>query len=116
MASVNIEVHDKKNGLYLIKADDLFLKETFSQIKPSYRPGESSTSFKLGNLDKDKTKINSINNSILGDNYLGALNINWGLSHAYTLGTNPFGYELQFQEPGAANSGGRQIPESLAGR
>ncbi|SFZ91503.1 protein of unknown function [Flaviramulus basaltis] len=62
MASLKIEAQDKEKGLYLIKVDDLFLKETFSQIKnPSY-PGQSPTDFKLGNLDKDKTKINSIKN------------------------------------------------------
>ena len=60
MASLKIEAHDVKEGLYLIKADDLFLKETFIQIKPSSRPGNSPTAFKLGNLDKGKTKINSI--------------------------------------------------------
>ncbi|WP_242132434.1 zinc-dependent metalloprotease [Aestuariivivens marinum] len=62
MASVKVEAHDTNNGLYLIKANDLFLKETFSRIKPPSRPGASPMSFKIGNLDKDKTKINSINN------------------------------------------------------
>ena len=33
MASLKVEAHDKKEGLYLIKVDNLFLKETFSQIK-----------------------------------------------------------------------------------
>ena len=60
MASLKIEAHDKERGLYLIKADDLFLKETFIQIKPSARPGTSPTAFKLGGLDKGKTKINDI--------------------------------------------------------
>lgn len=62
MASLKIEAQDDKDGLYLIKADDLFLKETFSQIKPASRPGTSPTAFKLGGLDKDKTKINNIKN------------------------------------------------------
>ena len=62
MASVKIEAHDKEKGLYLIDADGLFLKETFSQIKPANRPGTSPMAFTLGNLDKDKTKINSLNN------------------------------------------------------
>jgi len=60
MASLKIEARDDKEGLYLIKADDLFLKETFLQIKPSSRPGTSPTAFKLGALDKGKTKMNSI--------------------------------------------------------
>ena len=62
MASIKIEASDKEKGLYLIKADDLFLKETFSQIKPPRFPGASPTGFTLGNLDKSKTKVNSIRN------------------------------------------------------
>ena len=62
MASLKIEAHDKKNGLYLIKADGLFLKETFSQVKPPRFPGQRPTAFTLGNLDKNKTKINAIRN------------------------------------------------------
>ena len=62
MASVKIEARDDKAGLYLIKADGLFLKETFLQIKPSSRPGASPTAFKLGGLDKGKTKITSVKN------------------------------------------------------
>lgn len=62
MASIKIEAHDKDKGLYLIKADGLFLKETFSQIKPASRPGGSPFAFKLGNLDKNKTKIKEVRN------------------------------------------------------
>lgn len=62
MASLKIEAKDHKKGLYLIKADDLFLKETFTQIKPSSRPGGSPMAFRLGSLNKGKTKINSIKN------------------------------------------------------
>ena len=62
MATVKIEAHDKKEGLYLIKADGLFLKETFTQVKPPRFPGSNPFAFTLGNLDKTKTKINSIKN------------------------------------------------------
>lgn len=62
MASVKIEASDDKKGLYLIKADGLFLKETLSQVKPPKFPKQSPTSFSLGNLDKTKTKINAIRN------------------------------------------------------
>lgn len=62
IASITIAAQDKDKGLYLIKADDLFLGETLAQIKrPSY-PGQSPTAFKLGSLNKEKTKINSIKN------------------------------------------------------
>lgn len=62
MASIKIEASDKKEGLFLIKADDLFLSETLLQIKGPSAPGESPLSFKLGSLSKDKTKIKSIRN------------------------------------------------------
>ena len=62
MASLKIEAHDKKQGLYLIKADGLFLKETFSQVKPPRFPGSSPTAFTLGKLDNNKSKIASLNN------------------------------------------------------
>ncbi|PKQ44625.1 hypothetical protein CSW08_12265 [Confluentibacter flavum] len=62
IASIKIEAHDKKEGAYLIKADDLFLSEVLSQIKNPSLPGESPTAFKLGNLDKSKTKIKNIKN------------------------------------------------------
>jgi uncharacterized protein DUF4953/uncharacterized protein DUF5117 len=62
MASIKVEAFDKDKGLYLIKADNLFLKETFAQIKPPKFPGSSPTAFTLGSLNKDKTKINAINN------------------------------------------------------
>lgn len=62
LASFKIEATDKENGLYLIKADDLFLKETLTQVKPPNFPGRRPTDFSLGNLDKGKTKINEIRN------------------------------------------------------
>ncbi len=62
LLSLNIEAQDQKKGLFLIKADDLFLKETFKQIKPASKPGASPTAFKLGKLDKDKSKIRAIKN------------------------------------------------------
>jgi hypothetical protein len=62
MASVKIEVAEEENGLYLIKADNLFLKETFEQIKPPAFPGQSPTAFRLGNLDGEKTKVLGLRN------------------------------------------------------
>ncbi len=62
MASIKIESFDKKKGLYLIKADNLFLAETLSQIKRPRSPRASPTAFKLGNLNKTKTKIGAIRN------------------------------------------------------
>ncbi len=62
LQSLKIEAQDEKKGIYLIKADNLFLQETFKQIKPVNRPGTSPTAFKLGKLDKNKSKIKTIKN------------------------------------------------------
>ncbi|WP_130733380.1 zinc-dependent metalloprotease [Flavobacterium sp. J27] len=62
MASEKILASDTEKKLYLIAANDLFLKETLAQIKPSKSPSASPFSFSLGSLDKDKTKINAIRN------------------------------------------------------
>ncbi|WP_082333837.1 zinc-dependent metalloprotease [Mangrovimonas sp. TPBH4] len=74
MASLKIEAHDSAKGLYLIDADDLFLKETFTQIKPPRYPGQSPMAFSLGNLDKGKSKILNIksypNNTDLAVEYV----------------------------------------------
>ncbi len=50
-------------GTVLIKADDLFLKEVFAQVKPSPNPNvKPGTRFSLGNLSKDKTAIRAVKN------------------------------------------------------
>jgi hypothetical protein len=62
MASTKIEFEDAEKGLILIKADNLFLKETFSRIKRPSAPGASPKAFKLGNLDDEKTKVLAVRN------------------------------------------------------
>lgn len=62
MASLSIEAADDKAGEYLIKGDELFLQEIFGQIKPPNFPGSSPMSFKLGSLDKNKTKVAQLKN------------------------------------------------------
>ena len=62
LASLKIEGINKKEDLFLINADNLFLKETFSQIKPPRYPKQSPNAFTLGSLNKEKTKVNSIRN------------------------------------------------------
>lgn len=62
LTSLKIEAEDEEKGLYLIDADALFLKETFSQIKPANHPKQLPTAFTLGTLDKEKSKINDIRN------------------------------------------------------
>ncbi len=56
----SVKILAQNDGAYLIDANKLFLNETFSQVKPSKRPGSSPYSFSLGTLNKEKTKINDI--------------------------------------------------------
>lgn len=60
IASVKMEATNADNTAFLIDAGDLFLTETFSQVKPASRPGGNPMEFSIGNLDKDKTKVNRI--------------------------------------------------------
>lgn len=58
--SEKILASDEHTGRYLIKADNLFLTETLSQIKPAKLPFLQFFSFSLGTLDKKKTRVNQI--------------------------------------------------------
>lgn len=51
-----------KQKIYLIEADNLFLGENITQVKPSKMPGERPDAFTLGTLNTKKSKYLSINN------------------------------------------------------
>ena len=57
ISSSKIDFHDKKNGTYLINANDLFLSESLTRVKPPSRPNQSRTAFSLGSLDKAKSTM-----------------------------------------------------------
>lgn len=58
--SEKIKAESDSSGAVLIAADDLFMSETFMQIKPSY--SSKYKGFKLGKLSKDKSKYHALNN------------------------------------------------------
>lgn len=59
----SLKIAAEEGDSYLIKADELFLGENLSQIKPTPNPmAKPGTAFSLGNLSKDKTKYASIRN------------------------------------------------------
>ncbi len=61
LASLKIAAEEGDN--YLIKADELFLVENLSQIKPSPNPNaKPGSTFSLGSLSKEKTKFSSLKN------------------------------------------------------
>lgn len=62
IANTEIKAIDEKKGHYLISSDQLFLEETFTQIKQTNKPKASPYKFKLGKLSKEKSKIEVIKN------------------------------------------------------
>ncbi|HQQ93509.1 MAG TPA: zinc-dependent metalloprotease [Bacteroidia bacterium] len=62
LASLKITAMNDAKDKFLVDADQLFLRELFLQVKPPAFPGQKPDDFTLGELDKDKTKINHIRN------------------------------------------------------
>lgn len=57
------------------------------------------------NIEDKERDIQTFNNSISGENYLGKLKIKWGGSHALTIGNTPFDHILEFYEGGTTATG-----------
>lgn len=91
LASLKIEGVNDDESEFLINADDLFLQETFEQIKPPSFPGQSPFAFTLGNLDKDKTKINGL--------------------RSYPANTD-IAVEYVYSKPSVLNGGGRDVTDA----
>ncbi|HEX8694016.1 MAG TPA: zinc-dependent metalloprotease [Longimicrobium sp.] len=64
LAVQEIVARDPAKGEYLIKADDLFLTEALTQVKPSPVPGPPppQPAFALGQLSKAKTRVAAVHN------------------------------------------------------
>jgi len=60
--STKILAEDKEKEHYLIDINKMFLSETLTRIKYPKRPGASSSAFSLGSFDKEKSKVEEINN------------------------------------------------------
>ena len=63
LASEPILAEDEDTGAMLIAADELFVSETLSQVKPSPNPDrDDQDRFELGSLSDEKSKITAIRN------------------------------------------------------
>ncbi len=58
-------------------------------------------------LDSER-EIHTINNALSGEHFLGKFKINWGGSHALSLGKMPYSHEMNFVEGGAVRCGDGQ--------
>ncbi|MFK7757952.1 MAG: zinc-dependent metalloprotease [Flavobacteriales bacterium] len=58
--SLKIKGQDEDKTKYVISAEDVFMAETFSRIKPVYPP--TWKGFKLGKMSKEKSRTESIRN------------------------------------------------------
>ncbi len=75
LASEEIEASSKDKTRHLVKADSLFLKEYFRQIKPGKSGGDSKKKeFSLGELSKERTRFSEIksfpDNTLFRVNYV----------------------------------------------
>jgi len=57
-----IVAEDDSTGRLLIEADDLFLTESLTQVKPSPSPRQPPTAFSLGRQSKEKSKVEGVHN------------------------------------------------------
>lgn len=57
--------------------------------------------------------IQTINNSLSGEHFLGKIKANWGASHALSLGELPYQTEFNFVEGGSVGAGMDNIPNEL---
>lgn len=55
--------------------------------------------------------LSTLSNSLIGENHLGALKINWALAHAYTKGQTPFDATMRFYENTTTSSGMMSISD-----
>lgn len=91
LASCKIIAASPKGNAFLIDANLLFKSETFSQVKPPRYPKQSPMAFSLGNLSKEKTKINAI--------------------RSYPENTD-IAVEYVYSRPSVLNGGGRDVTDA----
>jgi TonB-dependent receptor len=68
-----------------------------------------------GILDSER-ELHTINNALSGEHFLGKFKVNWGASHAFSLGKMPYSHEMNFVEGGGGDAGMGNVPaEDLKG-
>ncbi len=62
-----------------------------------------------GILDSER-ELHTFNNALSGEHFLGNFKINWGGSHALSIGKMPYSHEMNFVEGGGGDAGMDNIP------
>lgn len=67
------------------------------------------------NIEDKERNLETFNNAISGENYFKKFKINWGGSHALTIGHTPYDHIMEFYEGGASGAGinTNDIPEEI---
>ncbi len=56
-------------------------------------------------IEDSEVDLSTMNNAISGENYFKKFKINWGASHALTIGHTPYKHTLEFYEGGTSTTG-----------
>ncbi|MEL7163508.1 MAG: hypothetical protein AAFN92_22310, partial [Bacteroidota bacterium] len=73
-------------------------------------PTTGSVSYSISDQER---VLNTLNNALSGENFIGPLEITWGLSHALTQGDEPNTLNMSFEEGGSEGAGMRDTPNEL---
>jgi TonB-dependent receptor len=71
---------------------------------------QSTVSYQIRDSERD---IQTLNNALSGENYLGKLKIKWGLSHALSIGNKGYDHQMLFVEGGSTGAGMQNIPADI---
>jgi len=100
--NINLDINTPDGGN--IKFINLYSKTTRRQFLSNrdYSANGATVTYIAQAIDRE---IYTINNSLIGENHLDALKINWALSHAYTKNEKPFDHWMRFYENTTISSG-----------
>jgi len=105
--NINLDINTPDGGT--IKLTNLYSKTTrkyFSSARDY--PYSGTVTYTANAIDID---VYTLNNSLTGENHLGALKIDWAVSHAYTKNEKPFDHWMRFYENSTTTSGMRTVTD-----
>lgn len=76
----------------------------------SYIVSTQDVNYKIQDSERD---IQTINNSLSGENFLKKIKITWGGAHALSIGNTGYDHSLQFYEGGTTTTGIKNYPKDI---